>query len=70
MRNKSISKIEKLNLSDNEISNIDILKTVNFKEIKWLDLSPYNITGIKVLEKIKLKIREMSWTRKFFTVNM
>ena len=70
MRNKSISKIEKLNLSDNEISNIDILKTVNFKEIKWLDLSPYNITGIKVLEKIKLKIREMPWTRKFFTVNM
>ena len=39
----------------NNILNINILKNVNFKELKDLDLSNTNIPDIEVLEKVKFE---------------
>ena len=42
-----------LNLSKNIISDINILKKVNFKKLKELDLSENKISDINILEKSK-----------------
>ena len=47
--NNDKKNLEKLNLSCNKISNIDILEKINFKELKELDLSYNEISDIKVL---------------------
>ena len=39
----------------NEISNIDILENVNFKELKELYLHYNEISDIKILEKVKFE---------------
>ena len=42
--------------NNNKISNnINILKNVNFKELKELDLSENNISDISVLENVKFE---------------
>ena len=43
--------LEILNLSNNNLSNIDFLENVNFKELKELNLTKNKILDIKVLEK-------------------
>jgi len=40
-------------LSNNKISNINILEKVNFKDLKKLDLGCNKISDIKVLEYVK-----------------
>ena len=49
----NFNKLERLNLYENKISDINILEKVKFKELKKLDLSNNNISDIKVLEKVK-----------------
>ena len=44
--------LNKLNLSRNNISDINILKKVDFKELKELNLSGNQITDINILEKV------------------
>ena len=44
--------LNKLKLSENEISDINILEKVKFKELKVLDLGGNNISDIKVLENV------------------
>ena len=54
------NKLEKLYLGGNEISNnINILENVNFQELKKLDLRDNNITGIKELENVNLKFKNI-----------
>ena len=50
-----MKELQELNLSFNEISNINILEKVNFKKLKELDLSENNISDINILEKIDFK---------------
>ena len=48
----------------NEIADINILKNVNFKELKELNLSYNKISDIKILEKVKfekLEILDLRW---------
>ena len=47
--------LKELNLSRNEISDINILEKVNFKELKELYLSHNTITYIKFLDEIKFE---------------
>ena len=47
--------LEILELGINNISNIDVLENLNFKELKSLDLYNNKISDIKVLEKVKLE---------------
>ena len=60
-------KLEKLNLGSNKISNnINILKNVNFKELKELYLSENNISDISVLENVKfekLEKLDLGWNK-------
>ena len=44
-----------MNLSNNEISDINVLEKVNFKELKELYLSYNKISDISVLEKVNFK---------------
>ena len=45
-----------MHLSSNyDLSDINILEKVNFKELKELDLSWNNISNIEVLEKVKFE---------------
>ena len=44
-----------LNLSNNKISDINILEKVNFKELKELYLNGNEISDINILEKVILK---------------
>ena len=43
----------------NQISNIDILEKVNFKELKALNLAANNISDIKALGKVKFEKLEV-----------
>ena len=57
---KSLFKIEfkelkELNLSYNEISDINILEKVKFKELNKLNLNGNSITDINILEKVNFK---------------
>ena len=47
--------LKNLDLSNNQISDINILDRVNFKELKNLDLSNNQISDINVLEKVNFK---------------
>ena len=47
--------LNKLNLSDNRIPNINILEKVDFKELKELYISSNGISDINVLEKVDFK---------------
>ena len=49
MKNKS-KNLEKLNLSNNSIKDIEPLKRVNFKKLQELNLSFNNISNIGVIE--------------------
>ena len=58
--------LNKLELSHNEISDINVLKKVNFKELRELNLSFNKISNINVLEKVNFKeLRELylSWNQ-------
>ena len=56
----NFNKLEEINLSENEISDINILEKVNFKELKKLYLYNNKISDIKVLEKVKFeKLEEL-----------
>ena len=60
----NFNKLEVLDLSGNEISDINILENVNFKKLKELDLSENKISDIKVLEKVKFeKLEELDLRR-------
>ena len=52
-------KLEILSLSDNKISDINILENVNFKELKELYFVINNILDIKVFEKVKFEKLEL-----------
>ena len=54
-----LEKLEILDLSVNEISNIDVLEKLNLIQLKKLNLSGNNISDIKVLEKLKLEKLEI-----------
>ena len=54
-----MKKLELLGLVENNITNIDILEKVNFKELKELYLCKNNISDIKVLEIIKFEKLEI-----------
>ena len=59
----NFNKLEILDLSDNNITDIKILEKVNFKELKELYLNYNNISDIKVLEKVKFeKLEELYLT--------
>ena len=47
-------KLEKLDLSNNKISNIDIIENANFKQLKDLYLNSNNISEIKSIRKSKI----------------
>ena len=47
--------LEKLDISDNKISDINILEYLNFKELKELNLSYNEISDLRVLEKAKFE---------------
>ena len=49
------NELEELNLSENEISIIDILEKADYKKLKQLDLHYNKISDIKVLEKVNFK---------------
>ena len=49
------NKLQVLNLSRTNISDINILEKVNFKELKELNLRGNKISDIKVLEKVDFK---------------
>ena len=49
-----MKELEILNLSHNEISDINILVKVNFKKLKELDLNYNEISDINILEKVNL----------------
>ena len=52
--------MEVLDLSENNISDINILEKVNFKELKELYLGHNNfISDIKILEKVKFEKLEV-----------
>ena len=56
----NFNELEELNLSENEISIIDILEKANYKKLKGLYLSDNNISDIKILEKVKFeKLEEL-----------
>ena len=44
-----------MDLGSNNLSNIEVLENVNFKELKHLHLNHNKISDIKVLEKIKFE---------------
>ena len=48
--------LNKLDLSNNKISNLSVLEKVNFKELKELDLSYNKISDISVLEKVNFEV--------------
>ena len=47
--------MNKIDLSFNKISDIQILEKVNFKELKELYLSNNKISDINILEKVNFK---------------
>ena len=47
--------MEELNISNNQISEINILEKVNFKGLKELNLSSNEISDINILEKVNFK---------------
>ena len=47
--------LKELNISLNNISNINILEKINFKELKKLNLSLNKISDINILEKVNFK---------------
>ena len=55
LKNINFKELQKLNLSDNKISDIKLLENVNFKELKKLHLSHNKISDIKVLENVNFK---------------
>ena len=55
LKNINFKELQKLDLSDNEISDIKVLENVNFKELQTLQLSDNNISDIKVLENVNFK---------------
>ena len=60
------TKLEKLNLGDNKINNINSLEKMNFKKLKELYLYNNGILDIKVLEKVKfdeLEILHLSYNK-------
>ena len=55
---KNLAKFEKLNelyISNNMVFNINLLKQINFNELKILHLNGNNISNIKVLGSVKLR---------------
>ena len=53
--------LKKIDLSSNNISDINILEKVKFKELKGLYLYENNISDIKVLENVKFeKLEELN----------
>ena len=55
LKNVNFKELQKLDLSNNKISDIKVLENVNFKELKELDLSYNEISDIKVLENVNFK---------------
>ena len=67
LKNINFKELQKLYLSDNQISDIKVLENVNFKELKELNLNDNEISDIKVLEKVnfnKLEILDLSDNKK------
>ena len=55
LKNLDFGALEKLDLSDNKISDIRVLENVEFNELKELNFSCNKISDIKVLEKVNFK---------------
>ena len=55
LENFEFDKLEILNLSSNNILNINLLEKLNCKELKELNLSQNKISDIKILEKVIFK---------------
>ena len=55
IRKANFNLLNKLNLSHNDLSDINILEKVNFYELEELDLSWNQITDINILEKVNFK---------------
>ena len=56
--------LKELNLSNNEISDINILEKFNFKELNILDLSMNKISNINILEKFNFnELKELDLSK-------
>ena len=55
----NFNNLELLDLSGNEISDINIFEKVNFKELKGLALNKNNISDIKILEYVNFEKLEL-----------